>query len=407
MPEPEPGPVVVIGAGIAGATAALTLRAEGYEGELVLVGDEPEPPYRRPPLSKEVLSGAQPPSRTLLRPVASWAERGIDLRTGVAATSLDTDRRRVLLSDGTTLPYRRLLLATGGRPGRLPAADALPGVHRLRSLDDANALRSALTGGGRVLIIGAGLIGLEVAATARGLGCEVTVTEADERPLARVLPALVADAVAALHRSRGVELLTGLRLDRFERRDGRIAAAPRESGPGSSSTLTADTVVVAVGMTPETALAERAGLKTDDGILVDAFGETSAPGVYAAGDVARGPFGSGGAPRRFEHWAHAQEHGAAVARNMLGAGVPYSPRPWFWTHQYGSSLQVAGDPRDAGTLTVDGDPEAFDFTVRAWRDGRLTAAVCANRPAEFRALRAELEADGMRVPSVAAVEGVT
>ncbi|MEU6577642.1 FAD-dependent oxidoreductase [Streptomyces sp. NPDC046805] len=400
MPEPLAGPVVIVGTGIAGATAALTLRAEGYDGELTLIGDDPESPYRRPPLSKEVLAGAQPPSRTLLRPQGNWADRGIDLRTGTEATALDTIRREVVLSDGTTLPYRRLLLATGGRARPLPAAEGLPGVHTLRSLADANALRSALIGGGRVLVVGAGLIGLEVAATARGLGCEVTVTEADERPLARVLPAAVADAVAGLHRARGVAIRAGVRLDDFARRDGRIVATPR--GGSADGELTADTVVVAVGMTPETTLAERAGLKTDDGILVDAYGATSAPGVYAAGDVARGLYGTGGAPRRYEHWSHAQDHGAAVARTLLGATVPYEPRPWFWAQQYGNTLQVAGDPQEAETFTVDGDmadPEACDFAVRAFRDGRLIGVVCANRPREFRTLRAELEAGADQAPT--------
>ncbi|MFD8914757.1 NAD(P)/FAD-dependent oxidoreductase [Streptomyces sp. NPDC059575] len=394
MPVPLSGPVVIVGTGIAGATAALALRAEGYDGPLTLVGDDPEPPYRRPPLSKEVLAGSQSPARTLLLPQGSWANQNIDLRIGTEVTALDTDRRKVVLSDGTALPYQRLLLATGGRARGLAGAEGLPGVHRLRSLADANALRSALVAGGRVLVIGAGLIGLEVAATARRLGCEVTVTEADERPLARVLPAMVADAVTGLHRSRGVEIRTGVRLDRFTVCDGRIAAESHE-GPADSA-LTADTVVVAVGMTPQTALAERAGLEVDDGILVDAYGATCVPGVYAAGDVARGPYGTGGAPKRYEHWSHAQDHGAAVARTLLGGTVPYTPRPWFWTNQYGNTLQVAGDPQEAEKFTVDGepsDPEKWDFAVRAYRDGRLIGVVCANRAPEFSAMRAELDAE--------------
>ncbi|MEV0115703.1 FAD-dependent oxidoreductase [Streptomyces sp. NPDC050844] len=390
-PAPLTGPVVIVGAGITGATAALTLRAEGYAGELTLVGDEPELPYRRPPLSKEVLSGALPPARTLLRPADSWAEQRVDVRTGTAVTEVCVAERTVLLADGTALPYERLLLATGGRPRRLPGTDGLAGVHHLRNLAEADALRGTLSAGGRVLVVGAGLIGLEVAATARGLGCDVTVVESEPRPLGRVLPGAVADAVARLHRSEGVEIRTGVRLERFERRDGRVVATDDAGG-----TLTADTVVVAVGMVPETALAERAGLKVDDGIVVDAHGRTSVPDVHAAGDVARGPYGPEGQLCRFEHWFHAQEQGAAVARSLLGSPDPYAPKPWFWTQQYGNNLQVAGAPQDADTLEVDGDPTApgrLDFAMRAYRDGgRLVGVVCANRPKVFHGLRGELDA---------------
>ncbi|HEY3478947.1 MAG TPA: FAD-dependent oxidoreductase, partial [Streptomyces sp.] len=269
-----PEPIVIVGTGVAGATAALTLRAEGYDGDLVMIGDEPELPYRRPPLSKEVLTGAQSPARTLLRPAGSWAERGIEVRTGTEVTALDPARRTVTLDDGTRLPYHRLLLATGGRARGLPGTRGLPGVHQLRTLADARRLRAALTGGGPVLVVGGGLIGLEVAAAARGAGCEVTVAETAARPLRRVLPPRIADAVTALHRSRGVDVRTGVRLVRFAAAGDTVVARDDRG-----AALVARTVLVAVGMAPRSALAERAGLAVDDGIVVDAYCATSAPGV--------------------------------------------------------------------------------------------------------------------------------
>ncbi|MEU8528606.1 FAD-dependent oxidoreductase [Streptomyces sp. NPDC048629] len=377
---------MIVGAGVAGATAALTLRAEGYAGALVLIGEEPELPYRRPPLSKEVLTGAQAPARTLLRPAGAWAEQDIELRTGTTVTDLHPADRMLVLDDGSVLPYDRLLLATGGRPRRLPGVQERPGLHHLRTLADARALRADLIDGDAVLVVGAGLIGLEVAAAARGLGCEVTVTETEERPLGRVLPPAVADAVTALHRERGVDLRTGTRLESLERLGDVWTATD-----GNGTLLTARTVLVAVGMAPDTALAERAGLKVDDGILVDAYGETSARGVYAAGDVARRPGGRDGGTCRVEHWTNSQDHGAAVARSMLGTPTPYAPEPWFWTHQFGHNLQIAGVPRAGDTLEVDGDLDALDFTVRTRHEGRTTGVICANRPAEFRRLRQERE----------------
>lgn len=382
-----PEPYVVVGTGIAGANAALTLRAEGYAGDLVLIGEEPELPYRRPPLSKEILSGAQPPSRSLLRPASSWAEQDIELRTGTAVTALRPADRTLVLDDGSPLRYDRLLLATGGRPRHLPGTEGLAGVHRLRTLADARDLRAALIDGGPVLVVGAGLIGLEVAATASGMGCEVTVTETEAHPLRRVLPAAIADAVTGLHRARGVDVRTGVRLERFERQGDFVVATDARG-----AALSARTVVIAVGMAPDTGLAERAGLKVDDGIVVDAFGETSVPGIYAAGDVARRPARADGGSCRVEHWTNAQDHGAAVARSMLGVPTPHTPVPWFWTHQYGTNIQAAGHPQGPGTLTVEGDLEALDFTALLHHEGRLTGVVCAGRAREFKALRTRLDA---------------
>ncbi|QKW09794.1 FAD-dependent oxidoreductase [Streptomyces sp. NA04227] len=391
MPEPAPGspthtdgdrPLVVVGSGVAGATAALTLRAEGYTGPLVLIGQDPELPYRRPPLSKDVLRGKQSAERTALRPATAWAEQGIEVRTGTTVTRLDPAARTLVLEGGGELPYERLLLATGGRVRRVAAAEGIDGVHQLRTLADALALRDALTGGGSLLVVGAGLIGLEVAAVARESGWEVTVAETAPEPLGRVLPARLARAVTALHASHGVEVRTGVLLDRFEAHEQGVAAYL-----GQDLFHKADRVVVAVGTSPDTALAERAGLAVDDGILVDAYGATSDPYIHAAGDVARRPHPFGEGTCRAENWTPAQDQGAAVARNMLGKGVPYTAVPWYWTHHYGLNLQVAGYPQLADRIQVTGSIEELDFAALLWRGDRLVSAVCANRPRAFRPLK--------------------
>lgn len=382
-----PDPIVVVGTGIAGATAALTLRAEGYDGPVVLIGDDPEAPYRRPPLSKEVLTGAQAPARTLLRPAGAWAEKGIELRTGTEVTGLDPAAAKITLADGSRIPFHRLLLATGGRPRNPPPWRDLDGVHVLRTLADARALRAALLGARSLLVIGAGFIGLEAAAAARTLGIEVTVVETAAGPVARALPPSLADALTALHREHGVTVRTGTRLERLERR-GALLVATDHTG----AELAAEVVLVAVGITPATGLAEAAGIAVDDGILVDEYGATSAPGVFAAGDVARRPDTLLGGRIRVEHWANAQDHGAATARAMLGVREPFTPVPWYWTHQYGTTLQVCGHPSAADGMAVEGDLAGPDFTVRLHRRGRLTAVVCGNRPADFRRLRPQVAA---------------
>ena len=382
-----PDPIVVVGTGIAGATAALTLRAEGYDGPVVLIGDDPEAPYRRPPLSKEVLTGAQAPARTLLRPVGAWADQGIELRTGTEVTELDPAAAKITLADGSRIPYHRLLLATGGRPRNLPQARELDGVHRLRTLADARTLRTALLGARSLLVVGAGFIGLEAAAAARTLGLEVTVVETAATPVARALPPSLTDPLVTLHRENGVTLRTGIRLERLERRGAAMVATDH-----TGAELTADLVLVAVGIAPATGLAEAAGIAVDDGILVDEYGATSAPGVFAAGDVARRPDPVLGGRTRVEHWANAQDHGAAAARAMLGVREPFGPVPWYWTHQYGTTLQVCGHPSAADGMEVDGDLGGPEFTARLHRQGRLTAVVCRNRPADFRRLRPQVAA---------------
>ncbi|RKN57130.1 hypothetical protein D7231_34445, partial [Streptomyces klenkii] len=258
----------------------------------------------------------------------------------------------------------------------------LRAVHHLRTLADAQALRGALLRGGHVLVVGAGLIGLEVAAAARLLDCGVTVVERGPEPLGQALPPTIARAVADHHRGYGVDIRTGVQLDRFQHDGDSVLATGR-----STTRVTAQTVVVAVGMRPETTLAEQAGLAVDDGIIVDEYCATSAPGIFAAGDVARRPDPLLGGSCRIEHWTHAQEHGAAAARNMLGITTRFAPVPWYWTHQYNTNLQICGFPQEADSITLNGNLAALDFSALLHRQGKLIGVVCANRPGDFRRLR--------------------
>ncbi|WP_344263551.1 NAD(P)/FAD-dependent oxidoreductase [Streptomyces sodiiphilus] len=379
--------MVIVGAGVAGATAARTLRSAGFDGRVVLIGDEPEHPYRRPPLSKDVLLGRTAPERTRLWPPEHWAGHRIELRTGTRAVRLDTGRRLVGLADGSELAYDRLLLATGGRARRLPAAEGLEGVHTLRTLADAARLRAALVPGTRVLVVGGGLIGAEVAATARTLGCPVTVLEPEPYPLARVLPPPVARLFASLHRRQGVDLRTGIALERLKRTDHGAFVATGTDG----RRWTADVVVVAIGMRPCTALADAAGLTTGDGIVVNEHAGTSAPGVFAAGDVASRPNPLLGGRYRAEHWQAAQEQGAAAAHAMLGRPARPPRVPWCWSDQYGVNLQICGWPEAGDDIRFDGDPDGMDFTAAFHRGGLMTGAVSVNRPKEMRALRERVE----------------
>lgn len=380
----QPEHTVIVGAGVAGATAALTLRAEGYQGRITLLGSEPEAPYRRPPLSKDVLRGTVKSERIRLKPDAYWPEHSIDLRTNTTVSAFDTDSATVSLDDGTTLGYRTLILATGSHPRELREAAGVPGVHYLRSLRSATTLASALAGAPPVIVIGGGLVGLEIAASARSLGCSVSVLEAADRPMSRVLPAWLADPLNALHWERGVEIHTGVTVTGVERH-------PRR---GTHSVTTSDgrvwsaaVVVAAVGTVPDTSLAEAAGLLVADGIVVDEYGRTSASGVFAAGDAANLPDTLHGGRHRGEHWNEAMEQGAAVAKTIAGALTPYPRLPWSWSDQHGVTIQVCGRPELATEHEVHGDPESRDASVVFRRRGTVVAVVAMNRPAEFRALR--------------------
>ena len=328
--------IVVVGAGQAGAAAAAKLRALGYQGALTLIGAEAAPPYQRPPLSKKYLTGEIGLDRLLLRPASWYADQGITLRTGEAVTSIDRDGGAVLL-DGARIGYDALILATGAAPRRLPAAagGALAGVHVLRDLADADALAPEMVAGRHLLVVGGGYIGLEAAAVAITRGLRVTLIEAAPRLLARVACAETAAWFRNLHAARGVELLEGCALARLEGGD-RLEVAVLADG----RRLTCDLAVVGIGVTPNVALAEAAGLALDNGIACDALGQTSDPRIWAAGDCASFPHQGG--RLRLESVQNAIDMAEAVAANLLGAARPYLPQPWFWSDQYEVKLQIAG-----------------------------------------------------------------
>ncbi|MGW4631604.1 NAD(P)/FAD-dependent oxidoreductase [Nocardia sp. NPDC004415] len=379
------GRVVIVGTGVAGATAAQTLRREGYAGEIVLLGAEPDLPYRRPAVSKELLAATASFERVLLKPVKFWADNAIELRPATRVESVDTDRATVRLHTGEQLGYDSLLLATGARARTIETGS--PRVHTLRGRADVTALQSAIDTGGSLLVLGGGLIGCEVAATARGLGARVTLLEAGPALLDRIVPAAVSEVVRALHREHGVIVENDVR-----------TAELTDGGEGVTAT-TADgrvygaaAALIAIGSVPDTALAEAAGIAVNDGIVVDQHYRTSAPGVFAAGDVASTFHPHRGVFERAQHWNAAMSDGVAAARAILGLPATPAEIPWGWTDQYGVSMQFAGwmDPHDE--LVVEGDPAARDFLAVALREGRPVGAVAMARPRELRAARALIAA---------------
>ncbi len=375
MPEPS-RTFVIVGGGMAGGKAAETLRAEGFDGRVVIVAAEPVAPYERPPLSKGYLAGASPREEALLQPEAWWAEHGIELRTGRRATALDPASRRVELDDGAELRYDRLLLATGAVPRRPPIAGAgLDGVLTLRTLADSDALRERLARpGARLAIVGGGWIGCEAAAAARALGAEVTLLEAAAQPLAGVLGASLGAVFADLHRDHGVDVRTGVAVDEIGGR-GRVEHVRLADG----ERIACDTVLLAVGVAPDTALAEAAGLAVDDGIVVDERLAASAPDVLAAGDAARAFHPRYRRHVRVEHWSTALNQGIAAGRLLLGAGEPYARLPSFFSDQYDLGLEYVGLHAPGDRLVVRGDAAARRL-VAVWLDGgrRPTAAMHVN-----------------------------
>jgi 3-phenylpropionate/trans-cinnamate dioxygenase ferredoxin reductase component len=371
---------VIIGAGLAGVRAAATLRTEGFDGRVVLVGAEPHLPYDRPPLSKELLQGAESQADIHLHPEEFYAEQAIELRLGAEVSKLVQHGLRVVLASGEELAADAVLLCTGGVPRRLNVLGSdLDGVHCLRSVDDALAIRRELASGASVVVVGAGWIGSEVAASARALGCEVTIVEIAPKPLGQVLGDEICNVYARLHRDRGVDLRTGVGVERLGGA-GRVQEVVLTDG----STIPANVVVVGIGMEPVTALAEDAGIAVDNGVLVDECGATSVPGVFAAGDVAnRLDTGTGLRVRR-EHWQSAHKHAVSTAKSMLGKREPFTEVPWFWSDQYDVNLQMAGDPGAADRVVTRGNVDNLNFAAFYLQVERLVAAVGVNRPRDVR-----------------------
>jgi NADPH-dependent 2,4-dienoyl-CoA reductase/sulfur reductase-like enzyme len=374
--------VVVVGASLAGLRAAETLRTDGFDGRLALVGAETHLPYDRPPLSKKVLAGEWEPDRIHLRKPDEYDDLGFDLHLGVKAIGLDTAARQVHLSDGSTLVFDGLVIATGAAPRRLPGQPELPGIFELRTLDDALALRGALEEGPRrVVVVGAGFIGAEVAATARSRGLEVTLVEALPVPLARGLGPALGAAIGELHRARGVDVRLGVGVGAMEGRD-RVERIRLTDG----TELEADVVVVGVGVAPVTDWLEGSGLELRDGVVCDATLAAGPAGVYAAGDLARWPNELFGEEMRVEHWTNAAEQGAAAARNLLatgagGTGAAYAPVPFFWSDQFDARIQFLGRAGgDDDVEVVHGALDGSQFVALYGRAGRFRGVFGLSSP---------------------------
>ncbi|HEY8094235.1 MAG TPA: FAD-dependent oxidoreductase [Acidimicrobiales bacterium] len=376
------GAAVVVGASLAGLRAVETLRTDGFEGTITLVGAEDRLPYDRPPLSKKVLSGEWDPERIALRKDGELDMLDVDARLGVRAERLDVAARRIHLSDGTVLGFQGLIIATGAAVRRLPGEPDLAGIFTLRTLDDCLALRAALTAGSpRVVVIGAGFIGAEVAATARGLGCDVTIVEAMPVPLARALGPRMGMACAELHRDHGVALRLGVGVDALDG-TGHVERVVLADG----TVLEADVVVVGVGVEPATGWLQGSGLELRDGVVCDPTLAAGPPGVYAAGDLCRWPNRLFAEEMRVEHWTNAAEQGAQAARNLMAtaagrAGAPYAPVPFFWSDQYGARLQFLGRAGpDDEVRVVNGSIEERAFVALYGRGGRLRGVLGLSRP---------------------------
>jgi 3-phenylpropionate/trans-cinnamate dioxygenase ferredoxin reductase subunit len=365
---------VIVGASLAGAKAAEELRKEGFDGELVLIGTEPERPYERPPLTKDYLRGESEREKAYVHPEGFYDDNRIELLTETSVTGLDPASSTVTLQDGRELTYDRLLLATGAEPRRIavPGAD-LEGVHYLRTLADCDVLRDRLAAGGHVAVIGAGWIGAEFSASARQRGAEVTVIEPASVPLERVLGTEVGAIYRDVHRDHGVDLRLGTGVEAFEG----AGSVERVKVDGGSS-VECDCVVVGVGVQPRVALAEGAGIEVDNGIVVDEKLATSAPGVHAAGDVANAwhPFYQ--RRIRVEHWANALNQGPAAAQAMLGREVVYDRLPYFYSDQYDVGMEYSGFVTDWDRVVFRGDPASREFVVFWLTDGRVAAGMNVN-----------------------------
>lgn len=378
--------VVVVGGGLAGAKAADGAREAGFDGRVVVVGDEGGLPYERPPLSKAILRGEAGAESAHVHPAAHYRDIDIELLTGRTVTALDVDSRTVRLDDGTEIAFTAAVLATGAEPRRVPIPGAdLDGVHYLRSLDDALRLRDAIRGAGRVAIVGAGWIGSEVAASARQMGADVVMIDNQPTPLHRVLGRMIGETLAALHTEHGVHLRMGTGVAEL-RGSGSVDAVGLTDG----TVETADLVVVAVGVKPRLELAEAAGLAVGDGVLTDEHLCTSAPGVYAAGDIAAAWNPHYQTRLRVEHWANAAHQGTTAGANAVGAGVAYDRLPYFFSDQYDLGFEYVGNHDPTDELAVRGSLAERRFVAFWHRGGVLTGAIAVNTRDVVEDLRAML-----------------
>jgi 3-phenylpropionate/trans-cinnamate dioxygenase ferredoxin reductase subunit len=379
---------VVIGAGHAGGRAVEAMRNAGFEGEIVLVGTEEHLPYERPPLSKEILQAKPDYTFPYIRPQEYFDEQKIELRLGNTATAIAPLGKSVTLANGETLSYDKLLLTTGGRVRKLPLpGDDLNGVHYLRTLDEGHAIEAALGEGKKLVVIGGGFIGLEVAASARQRGGSVTVLEIADRLMGRGMPHSISQYFLDLHRSNGVDIHLGTGVERI-RGDGAVSGVTTSTGEH----LDADMVVIGIGIIPETDLAEDAGLKIENGIIVDEFCRTSATDIYAAGDVTShfNPFS--GRHIRLEAWQCAQNMAIAAAKVMCGEEAAYSEVPWMWSNQFNTNLQVAGLPDSWDNIVGRGVAASGHYIGFVLDSGNISGAIALNQPRDLRLARRMMDA---------------
>lgn len=399
-----PSSVLVVGASVGGLSVVEALRREKYEGKVTLLGAERHPPYDRPPLSKKVLAGALEPERTQLRTAAALAQLGAELILGDAAVRLDAAAREVVTASGRCLRADALVLATGVVPRLLPGQEPCAGVHVLRTVDDAIALRADLLAASKVVIVGDGVLGTEIAASARGLGLQVTLVGPQRAPLENHLGPLAADQLTRLHSEQGVALRLGVAVEGLVPSGGRVRAVRLASG----EELGADVVVVAIGARPSLDWLRGSGLQLGDGIICDSRCR-AAEGIYAVGDVACFHHEGLGAGVRLENRSNAVEQGMAVAANILGKDRPYVPIPFFWTDQYETKIQLHGflptRPDETEVAIVEGDPAQGAFVALYGRSGKAVAVLGWNMMKQARMHRAHVAAQAAFADAVAAVRG--
>ena len=372
--------IAIVGASLAGSSAAATLREEGFDGRVVLIGAEPQPPYDRPPLSKNYLRGGMPFEKTLLRPLEFYRERNIEMRLGTTVTRVEPEKRILELPGGERLEFDQLLIATGGRNRRFPIPGLdLPGVHDLRTVADADRIREAIAAGGRAVVVGMGFIGAEVAASMRQSGLEVVAVEPFKTPLYRALGEEIGRVVEGLHRDHGVELILEDAVTAFEGA-GKVERIVTRNGRRVECNL----AVFGLGIEPATELVAGTTVRVDNGIVVDDQCRTNVPGIFAAGDVANHYHPVCGRQMRVEHWQNGVKQGAAAARSMLGRSQSYDEVHWFWSDQFDANIQYAGFHADWDTIVVRGSLAERKFLAFYLADGRVESVVAINQGRDLR-----------------------
>ena len=370
---------VIIGAGHAAGQLVTSLRQKGYAGNIVLLGDEPYLPYQRPPLSKKFLAGELPAERLFVKPPAFYDDQNIDVRLGTRVTAIDREAKTVETDAGDVVAYTTLVLATGAQVNRLSCPGAeLNGIHYLRSIEDVDNIRADTQDGARVIIIGAGYIGLEVAAVLRELGSEVVVLETADRVMSRVVSPPVSAFFERIHREHGIDLRLSTGLQSFEGEQ-RFEAAMTTNG----DRVEGDIAIVGIGISPNAGLAEAVGLDVNDGIVVDAHCRTSDPDIFAIGDCTRHPNAIYQRSLRLESVQNALEQAKTAAANIVGGDEVYDEAPWFWSDQYNLKLQIAGLSQGFDDYVLRGDPDDNSFSCAYLRDGKLIAIDCINAPKDF------------------------